>query len=297
MTPSTIDLLITDGKIPCSPLQVCELFTSDHYPVRFDIDCAHNLLSLIKNEFYNYSSADWGAFRSRLEELIEPTFTDMNRRVTVDNSTIDELIDKITTATSQAVEETIPRYQNSKTEFIVTPHLRNLITERNYFRRRFTRTRHPYDEFNFKELKFRVSNYISELKNNRLDKILLDCNYAHNNIFKVIKTKRHVNLPPLRPASVSQRLITLREGKAEELANTFAKNHANPLHDNLKGHTKKVNREVNNFLKSTKPAQPPIVELEEVINILRQSKSKKTPNLIDQLRCLAACQKFMRRLF
>lgn len=39
MTPSTIDLLVTDGRISCSQLEVVEMFTSDHYPVKYDIYC------------------------------------------------------------------------------------------------------------------------------------------------------------------------------------------------------------------------------------------------------------------
>lgn len=279
MTPSTIDLLITDGSISCSPLQVCEILTSDHYPVKFDIHCSHNPLARIKNEFYNYSQADWGAFRSKLVDLIEPTFNEMNHREHIDNTTIDELINFITNATKEAAEITIPKYSNAKSEFVITPELRALITERNYFRRRFTRTRHPMDELKFKELKFRVSECICEAKRSRLDKILLECNYKHNNIFKVIKTKRHVNLPALRPTATNQRMITSRKGKADELANTFAKNHINSLKDNLKSHTIKVNKTVKNFLNSTASTHTPTVQIEEVIDILRNSKSGKASGL------------------
>lgn len=279
MSPSTIDLVITDGSMHCSPLQVHELFTSDHYPVRFEINCNLNPLSRVKNEFYNYSQADWGAFRAKIEQLIEPTLVEASSRQDVDNNSIDELIHILTDATKEAVDTAIPKYSNNKSEFIITPHLRSLITERNYFRRRFTRTRHPFDELKFKELKFRVSSCICELKRNRLDRILLDCNYAHNNIFKVIKTKRHVNLPALRPVSASQRLITSREGKAEELANTFLNNHNNSLRDNLKTHTAKINKEVTSYLNSSASFHAPVVEMDEVIDILRQSKAGKASGL------------------
>lgn len=279
MSPSTIDLLITDGRIHCSPLQVHELFTSDHYPVRFEINCNHNPLSRIKNEFYNYSRADWSAFRAKLDQLIEPTLVEASSKEYMDNNSIDELIHILTNATNEAVESTIPKYSNNKSEFIITPQLRSLITERNYFRRRFTRTRHPFDELKFKELKSRVTNCICELKRNRLDKILIDCNYAHNNIFKIIKTKRHVNLPALRPVSANQRLITSKEGKAEELANTFINNHKNSLHNNLKTHTNKINKEVARYLESDAPFHAPEVEMEEVISILRQSKTGKASGL------------------
>lgn len=278
MTPSTIDLLVTDGGILSSDLEVVQKFTSDHYPVRFDIFCDHVPSARINNDFFNFSQANWSEFRNEMSRLIEPLYSEYTQFENLDNDTIDQLIDKLTSSALAAQELAIPKYSNSRSDFVVTPKLRALITVRNFYRSRFTRSRHPVDKYKFNEFKYLVNNEIKNNKENRLTKIMLDCNHNNNNIYKVVKTKRHINIPPLKIPSTGQRL-TSRKDKAEELAKTFVVNHSNSLHDHLPTHTSKVNREVNRFLRNNNTTDCPTFELNDITDLIRDSKGGKASGL------------------
>lgn len=278
MTPSTIDLVITDGQISCSQPEVVEKFTSDHFPVKFEINCDYTIDGQTSS-FFNYSTANWPNFRSQLSNSIEVVYNQFHSQDKVCNATIDNLIENITAATLESQQNNIPQYSNKKSDFIVTPELKSLISYRNYYRTKYNRSKHPSDKLNYIELKNKVNNLICHLKRDKLNKILLDCNQYNNNIFKVIKTKRHINLPPLQTSSPGQRLITSKKAKANELANNFLKNHSNPLENHIPTHTNKVNKVANKFLKSNQDMHIPTVTSHDISEILRHSKSGKASGL------------------
>lgn len=279
MTPSTIDLLITDGGILSSDLEVVKKFTSDHFPVKFEIFCNSVPSARIKNTFFNFSQANWTDFRKEMTRLIEPSLNETIQNDLINNNTIDQMIDKLTSSTLSAQELTIPKYSNNKSDFLVTPYLRTLITARNFHRTRFTRTRQPFDKFKFNQLKFQINNEIKNIKENRVTKIILDCNYDNNNIYKIIKTKRHINIPPLKTPIAGQRLITSRKDKAEELAKTFLENHTNTLEEHLPTHTRRINREVKTYINNNNIVESPTFELEEVKQLICSAKCGKASGL------------------
>lgn len=160
----------------------------------------------------------------------------------------------------------------------MTPKLRALLSIRNYFRRKFTRSRHPWDAHIFKEFKKKVVVEIKSLKEERYNKIILDCNINNNNIFKVIKTKRHINIPPMASAS-GTRMLTSKKDKAEVLAKTFSENHKNPLCNHLPSHTAMVDRKVKKFLKRNEEFDSPSFSNDDVITVIKDAKTGKASGL------------------
>lgn len=77
MTPSTIDLAISDGIITHSVPETIHKFTSDHYPVMFEIFSAYNPLSGGESEYLNYSQAHWNKFKTELSLRLSPIYDHM----------------------------------------------------------------------------------------------------------------------------------------------------------------------------------------------------------------------------
>lgn len=279
MSPSTIDLIITNGIIPCSDPEAIEIFTSDHYPVSFEIHNTYSPLSGCATQIYNYTKANWPLFQTEIDWRIRPLLNTYSARSNIPNSSIDHLVEKLTHAITDAEAISVPTISNKKSEFIMTPELRELITARNYYRKRFTRNRDPVSNLQFNELKKRVKTLINHLKCEKLNSILLDSNANNNNIYKVIKTRRHIYIPHLKPSSPNDRLITSNPAKAQALASHFANCHINQLSNHLKSHTSIVNRTVNNFLNSSSQTTPHMVDVDEIYSNIKNSKNNKASGL------------------
>lgn len=280
MSPSTIDLMVTDGRIPSSPLHTIEELTSDHYPILFEINCRKG--PVIKKTIYDYSRANWDGFSAQISHLLHPLL-DYYRTIDYpSNEIIDQIISKITSAILDAQESHIPLITtNSNSSFIPTPLLRALITARNHFRRRLTRSHRPLDKFLFNELKKRVDLEIKNILNNKFHRILLDCNQQHNKIYKVIKNRKHINLPNLNPPTPGGRRLVSPLSKAEAIADVFENNHNNSLATSLVRHTREVNNSVKSYLNSPpqNPQDCPPIEIGEIATTIRNLKTNKAGGL------------------
>lgn len=272
MSPSTIDLIITDGRIPSTEPRTIEKLSSDHFPIQFEINCRRGQIR--KNVCFDYSRADWEAYGDCVTDSLRPLLSRVTSSTQMSTEVIDEIIMEITAACLAAQVEAVPQVQTRDNPlFIPSALLRSLITARNYFRRRVTRNRNIIDKFLHCEFKKRVDAEISYLKTKKFDKILLDCNYSHNKIYKVIKNKKHINLPNLEPPVPGGRKITSPQAKAEAIANNFAVNHNNLLACSNLSHTRTVNSEVNSFL--NRPAGPPDIAPVSLAEVATQIKGLK----------------------
>lgn len=279
ITPSTIDLLITDGRIPISPLRTLEILTSDHYPVQFEIYTSmitHSETSTI----FNYSQANWDLYSNLVAESILPLYESNRNSLHLDNNTIDQLIHELTSAILNAQEESIPKFIR-KGDFVVTPLLRFLIKGRNHFRRRYTRHHCEEDKLMHNILKRRAEQEKNNILNNKFTKIILECNKENNKIYKIIKNRRHVNIPHLNPVIPGNRRLTSQKSKAEALADSFENNHNNPLSRTGIAHTRLVNRSVEEFIVSdTQGDNPsPTIDINEVATLVKNLKINKASGL------------------
>lgn len=220
------------------------------------------------DEYSQAHSERWNSFSNLVSEYILPLYETHRNSINIDNSTIDHLIHELTLAILSAQEESIPKF-TGRGDFIVTPLLRFLIKARNHFRRKYTRNHHDFDRMMHNILKRRAEQEKHNILNDKYNRILLDCNKDHTKIYKVIKNKRHVNLPHLNPIIPGNRRLTSPQSKAEALADVFEGNHDNNLA--LKGvaHSRLVNRTVGEFLNSeSQPELGPTIEINEVASLI-----------------------------
>lgn len=281
MSPSTIDLMLTDGRIPSSPLRTVEQLTSDHFPIQFEINCSKGPATY--KTTFDYSRADWDGFGTHISQLLNPILEQYNNQPQSNNADIDNIISLITSAILDAQDLNIPTIptNNNSTSFSATPLLRALISARNYFRRRFTRSHNQLDKFIFNELKKKVNLEISNILNAKYSKILLDCNQQHNKIYKVIKNRKHVNLPNINPLTPGDRKHVSLLSKAEVIADNFEKNHNNPLANSLVNHTRIINDSVKSYLNSPphNPEECPPIHINEVATTIKLLKINKAAGL------------------
>lgn len=282
-SPSTIDLMISDGRINTCSLHTIETLSSDHYPIELEINCPKGLP--IKKSVYDYSRANWDGFATHISNLLFPIvglYRD-GHNCNISNHDIDDIVSRITEAILSAQHANVPMrdLHDNPTSFMPTPILRTLISARNYFRRRVTRTRVPI----FKQLhnifKKKVIEEIKQIQNLKYSKILLDCNQDHNKIYKVIKNKRHVNLPNLNSMAPGSRRLVSPVSKAEAIATNFEKNHRNTLERCYIAHSKLVNNSIRSF-KLSPPQNPedcPTIGVNEIATTIKNLKINKAGGL------------------
>ena len=282
MTPSTIDLMITDGKLPSSPLYTVEKLSSDHYPIQFEINSLKGPAAT--KTIFDFSRANWNGFGAHISLLLNPTLERYNSGMHITNSEIDLIVAEITDSLLIAQELNVPKINtnsNNNATFIPTPLLRTLITDRNFFRRKVTRTHNSIFKFLYNEFKRRVELEIKNIQNNKFLRILVDCNEQHNKIYKVIKNRRHVNLPNLNPMVPGDRKHVSPLSKAEAIAGNFLNNHTNHLVGAHVTHTRMVNNSVKSLLNSPPrdPTECPIIDVNEVATTIRKLKNNKAGGL------------------
>lgn len=138
MSPSVIDLMISDGRIASSALRTREIFTSDHYPVEFEIYCNRGPVTPSLKAAYDYSRANWNNFKTVVEDQLNPLYDTFRHSSTINNANIDNIVSALSTACLDAQEAAVPISRVAKNSFICTPLLRSLINTRNYYRRNHT---------------------------------------------------------------------------------------------------------------------------------------------------------------
>lgn len=102
MSPSTIDLILTDGRIPSSSPRVVEQLSSDHYPIQFELNCSKG--PKIKKFSFNYSTANWEEFGIQISNVLFPLLQAHSTRREINTNDIDTIIEKITNAILTAQE-------------------------------------------------------------------------------------------------------------------------------------------------------------------------------------------------
>lgn len=131
------------------------------------------------------------------------------------------------------------------------------------------------------ELKKRVEDEIKNIQNNKFNRILLDCNQEHNKIYKIIKSRKHVNLPNLNPIIPGGRKLVSPLSKAEAIADVFESNHNNPLSKTLVRHTRLVDNSVKSYFNSPprNPKDCPSIETNEIPTTVKNLKTNKAGGL------------------
>ena len=132
--PSVLDIVLTK-RCPLSKPKAVPSLSSDHNPVVFKI-----LLQPTTDTprvQYNYLQADWQLFRTNLDLAVD---IDQPVHTTLD---LDHAITTFETAVRQAARSAIPVQSAHHTNLSLPPHVHAILKLKNYYRRKFQRSRLP----------------------------------------------------------------------------------------------------------------------------------------------------------
>lgn len=114
---------------------------------------------------------------------------------------------------------------------------------------------------------------LNKLRSVRWEKKLTDCDVNHTSVFKIAKSlkRKTTSIPPLQGNIVSDC------DKAKLIAETFHKNHDNPLKNKLKVHTKLVDSTVKSFLTNSQPIanNSQFIDYSETVDIVKGLKTTR----------------------
>lgn len=180
--PSTIDLIVTNAKLDFSRPYVKNIMSSDHVPVFFTKN--YSRITMTRTAL-NYKNTNWKRFRELMDEqLYLELLIDYGEWT---SSVIDRAIVILSEAVKSSLSATTPTVR-SRFGVIPDDTVKSLIAKRNFYRRRWTRSRLK----EYKDQYYLLNKLIKELtKRQRLsyesDK-LKECTLKNNNIFKIIKS-------------------------------------------------------------------------------------------------------------
>lgn len=194
---------------------------------------------------------------------------------------IDAMVEKLTTAILDAKNLTVPHVKPSKYSLQLPPDIKKLISEKNRLKRQAQRSSRPstaralmsevYDLQNL------INYEINQLKNNDFARLLEDIVFpdSDHKMFKLAKLlkNRKNKIPQLKNGD---ELATTPLDKCELLTSQFMENYTNPLENNNKSFTKKVEARAQRYLRRCN-VEPNYTNIKEVEDEVRRVKKRKAP--------------------
>lgn len=279
-SPSTIDIILTNGSLAWSTPYVKQILSSDHLPVFFKIhtDTAGTSSRRV-NTRPNFARTNWKAFRDSLNKDLETTAPWLFQKDTLTNEEIDGSIAKLVTATKQALSTNVVNERVNKYGVFHTKEIKDLIKKRDYHRRRWSRTHKLEDKALYTSLNKEIKYMIAGDFRNNLDKKLTKCKVGDNSLYKMIKNRRRTStLPPLDSKFNPGTQIFSDDDKSSEIADHFAKMHKNPLARSNLVFTVGVNSYAKHLLHGLeRHSEIDLITASEVIKQIRLLKPGKSP--------------------
>ena len=221
---------------------------------------------------YDYKHADWSLFRHTLDRTLNPhplihTHVDLDHATTAFES-----------AVRQAAISAIPVITTKQNHLTLPPNLRYLLQLKNYYRRRYQRTRLPV----FHHLSYLLaqvfSTQLTQLRNKKWASFLSTLSPQAPRFWKTARyfTKPTFSVPPLFQNGVQVYQTPL---KAEVLAQQFQGSHHLTLHMGSHNHSQTITRSVNRFFRRATPQTPQLhlTNLYEVKRKILSLKSRSAP--------------------
>lgn len=274
-SPSTIDLLITNNVIHNSRPYTKNTLSSDHVPVIFSIDLDIDTGDCRRVNKRNLHKANWNQFRYQLNSQIFNTNL-YESSCNMNINTIDRAVESITSITKEAYNKGVPIVNVSKCGEFISKNVRDLIKERNFYRRRWLRSHRTDDKINYKSLTHQINYLIKTERCDKINNVLKKCTVGDNKIYKIIKNKRKIEIPPL----IGENNIRIYEDqeKARFLAEHFRRMHNNTMAKEDIFFTLGVDSHVANIVKQDHVL--PIAEhisSREVYGTIKNLKNGKAP--------------------
>lgn len=275
-SPSTIDLIISNGLLDISQPITHNKLTSDHRPVTFSV-----FSSISKNKItdtsYDFKNANWSKYKIEINNKILLKNISLKTSDEIDNK-ITEFEEIISVAKTLSVPILQKRRNN---EILLSPEIKAIIAQRNALRRKWQRSRNNLLLNDLKDLNFIIRNKIFQLKNDQWNNRLKSLTPASKNFWKVTKMvkNKHRLLPPLKK---HDSFLYTDQEKAEEISDVFEKVHRQTLNmsdDVTKSQIQKSILHINN-----RPAHLNQICIErtspkEIKTIIKKLKNNKSPGI------------------
>lgn len=276
-TPSTIDLVLTNGKHRTSDFK-CLSLNSDHVAVTFTIHISGTIEHNEERLAPDYQNADWDRYRALIHFNIRPSSLNIENITTTEE--IDTHIDKFISLINHARDKSVPLAFHHRYKLSIPDSLRETIRIKNAVRRYWQHTRYPQVKAVLNRMEKDIKKSINEIRNFNWNLKLSDIKPSNQSVWKtarLIKNKNK-NIPPLNDG---EKICITPLEKAELISDEFFKNHQNPLADGDPDFTNDIQHKVNEFLND--PNQQFICEdypdEEEVIGIIKKLKNPKAPGI------------------
>uniref|UniRef100_A0A2M4CV42 Putative reverse transcriptase n=1 Tax=Anopheles darlingi TaxID=43151 RepID=A0A2M4CV42_ANODA len=280
-SPSTIDLIITNGHHEISsPITIAEL-SSDHEPVTFNINHS-TATKKPTTKLFDYNQANWKQFREHINR--EVNVQNMNHYTLDTTQQIDRKIKALTTTIQCAHNKSIPLITPGQYNIKLPENIKTMIKIKNMYRRIWQRNRrNKQAKLFYTSLEKTISEETNTVRNENWDKTLSNINSKHNNnktLWKIVKNlkKQKQTIPPLK--TNGNEILMSAEEKCETISSHFK--HSHKITTNLKSAMEKTVKESAQSLKnSSQESLPPTLLIKpiEITNIIKKLKTKKSTGL------------------
>lgn len=284
-SPSTIDLIITNGKINCSSPFVRKIFTSDHLPSFFKIMTDTAKATPHTKLIPDYRKTNWKKFRDSLDNVFLPV---LNSEIPLDSSSlIDTAVRTLQEATKKALNDNIHMTKISRQGTFLTKDMKDAISHRNYLRRRWLRHRRESDRIEYNASNKYIKELFTDNNKKRLREKLSKCRLGDNTIYKMIKNRSRDSIPPLRTSLTDKRHFNDHD-KSRLLAEQFNNMHNNPLAKNDIFFTTGIDNYVKHYLDpANSPTTNILIPSKTIHQTICNLKTSKAPG-IDEIPIRAA---------
>ncbi|KAL9707286.1 hypothetical protein quinque_010804 [Culex quinquefasciatus] len=272
--PSTLDIVLSNNLVNMSSLTVVNDLSSDHLPVRFDVDVSVPFRHA-RPSTKCYNRANWQTFQRIVNEKI-----DLTSPITTNLASpeaIDRCVEFFTCTLLEAEAAAVPTvpvrtYEDSKFPEIA----RQLVTLRNTCRRQWYRTRDPLLGAIVESLNNRIRFECSIARNQHFSNNIRNLENGAKDVWKISKALRNqVKYSP--PLQAGDTLKASPVEKANLLADNFARAHRNPSPGDP-ATCSAVEESVQLIADSTFPVESvPVIRPKEIARIIKSLKAKKAP--------------------
>lgn len=217
VNPSTLDLALTNiPQLISNPCTVNEL-SSDHLPVALNISSS---TQLINDLGYNFSRANWKLYK----RFVRAYFQNINSYSMNTSADIDECINNFTSCLLEGVRQFVPLRTPHKNFVKLPSFVRELMRNRNYYRREWTRYRQISDFTIMNRYNVLIRSGISMFRNKRWNEKLKTLHKASKPFWNVSKILKKKSVPCHSLLSDSGVLISDSD-KANAFVDSFCLNH------------------------------------------------------------------------
>jgi hypothetical protein len=271
-TPSTLDLVITNGFHEITQPVTDQAFMSDHLPVTFAIQTS-TVLTDPPGSVPCYKRANWRLYMSHITNSIDLLNISLDRITTTDQ--VDGMVDHLTNLIVDARIAAVPNVLPYRYKLKLTSEISGLITFRNLCRRRWTRNKNRALKKFVNKLSKDIQGRITALRYSNFGQLLSTFHENRNKLWKMSKFLRNgrKTIPPIKAGG---NLKLSSQEKADAIASSLAEtfrnsNRYSPAETEVAESIQAIDNAELEPITADILATP--TEIKKIIKILKTSKS------------------------